>query len=472
MASLTAAFRKHLSSLADLRPGDGILIAFSGGKDSVALTGLLLEVRDEAGITLAACHVNHMIRGDEADRDEAFCRAFCEERGIPFSVRRADVPAFCEKEGVGLEEGARTERYRLLREVAKERGCRFIATAHTADDQAETVLFHLARGTGFAGAAGISPVSRDLIRPLLPFTAKTLAAYLEEKKLPFITDSSNADLAYTRNRLRREVLPALEKAVPGAGAALARFAGIAFSQNALIRKAADQWEKETGNDPKSARVRFRDAVLLAADEADRPLLYEILRRMAKTKGLSVPFERFEAILSLLKSAGMGKIIEIANGFSFFREKDSLSFGKTPHPVSTVPYRHILQIGDTAIPEIGAVLTRSAPARGKVRNIHKNHLIIQAASDRIKGELCVRGLSPGDRIRMNGMSKSVKKALCDAGVSADERKRLPVICDESGVFWVPRLGLSDRARDPEASFVFTMQLRFSPNEKNKKDGLPS
>ena len=117
------------------------------------------------------------------------------------------------------------------------------------------------------------------------------------------------------------------------------------------------------------------------------------------------------------------------------------------------------MGENPLPEIRAVLTRSAPERGKARNIHKKLLIIHAASDRIKGDLFAREIRAGDRVQMNGMSKSVKRALCDLGVDAEARRRIPLVCDGDGVFWIPGLGLCDRARDPEADYVFTMRLDY-------------
>ena len=459
MARLPSAFKRHLASLVSLSPGDAILVAFSGGKDSAALLSLLWDEKASLGFSLHACHVNHGIRGEEADRDEAFCRAFCLERGIPFTVCRADVPGFCKEKNVGVEEGARMERYRLLRETAKRDNCRYIATAHTADDQAETVLFRLARGAGFTGAAGIKPKTKDLIRPLLPFTAKELASYLKENKIPFVEDSSNKDLSYARNRIRQRVLPELAKAVTGAGGSLARFATIAAWQEAFVKKTADAWEIETGNNPSQGKVSFSNAAALTRDEADLPLLYEILCRMTSAQSLSLTRERFLSLVSILQGDKKGRRIEIADGFSFYREKDLLCFGRAPERDDVPSFKRLLRQGNNPIPEIRASLTLSGPTPGKARNIHKNLLIIHAASDRMKGELFVRKASPGDKICMNGMTKSVKKALCDVGVSSEERKRLPVICDDDGIFWVPKLGLCDRGRDPDASFVFTMKLSF-------------
>ena len=458
MADLLRAFPERLSSLGVV-PGDRVLVAFSGGKDSTALLSLLDRFKGDLGLELVACHVHHGIRRDQADRDEAFCRAFAKERGIPFTARRADVPTFCKEKGLGLEEGARRERYRLLREAAKETRCRLIATAHTADDEAETVLFRLARGAGFHGAAGIPQRSGDLIRPLLPYTTEEILAYLKENGLPFVTDESNRDLAFARNRIRHKVLPELEQAVPGSRASLVRFAQTASEQNKLVQKCADRWALETKNDPSTWSVSFSDVASLARDEADRPVLYEIAKRMTGTEDIAISRERFHALLSLLKGGGKGRIIEIEKDRSFFCKGDRLVFGATPKDASSPLFCRVLSVGENALPEIGATLTRSAPERGKARNIHKNLLIIQAASDRIKGDLFAREWRAGDRVQMNGMSKSVGKALGEIGVGPEARHRLPVICDEDGIFWVPYLGLCDRARDPEASFVFTMRLTY-------------
>ena len=183
-----------------LRQGERVLVALSGGADSVSL----LLVLQALGYEVRAFHLNHCLRGAESDRDEAFCRALCAERGVPLHVGRCDIAAL--SQGKAVEETARRERYRLLERAAE--GDK-VATAHTADDNLETVLFHLVRGSGAKGVSGIPPVRGAVIRPLLFAERREIEAFLRENGQDYVTDSSNLSDDYTRNRLRHSVLPML-----------------------------------------------------------------------------------------------------------------------------------------------------------------------------------------------------------------------------------------------------------------------
>ncbi|MGM9604063.1 MAG: tRNA lysidine(34) synthetase TilS, partial [Faecousia sp.] len=191
---LSAALREQVA------PGQQVVCAVSGGADSVALLFGMYLLREKLQINLSAAHLNHHLRGEESDRDEAFVRAFCDGYGIPLTVGDAWV----QPGKKGLEAAAREARYAFLRTLPGK-----IATAHTADDNAETVLMHLLRGTGLKGLGGIAPVSGPIIRPMLDITRQEVEAFLEEYHLPHREDSSNASDAFLRNRIRHHVMPLL-----------------------------------------------------------------------------------------------------------------------------------------------------------------------------------------------------------------------------------------------------------------------
>ena len=174
-----------------LRPGMKVLCAVSGGADSICLLHVLTREKDALGITLAAAHYEHGIRGEESQRDAAFTEKFCREKGIEFFCGHGDVPHYAEEHHLGLEEAARIKRYEFLYRCADDLGCDVIATAHNLEDNAETVLFHLARGTGLKGLCGIAPKSGRLIRPLLSVSREEIEAYLKEEGIPWVDDSSN-----------------------------------------------------------------------------------------------------------------------------------------------------------------------------------------------------------------------------------------------------------------------------------------
>ncbi len=213
------------AALAGEPAGTEVLLALSGGPDSASL----LDMAASGGEKLLLCHVNHGIRGAEADRDEEFCRGLAAKDGLPIEIFRADVPAEAVRTGEGLEEAARRVRYDCFGRLMAERGIGILATAHNADDNAETVLLRLVRGASAGGACGI-PAVRELpgggkvVRPLLGVTRERIMAYCSARGLGYVIDSTNSDIRYTRNRIRARVMPELKEINPDVAAAVARFA--------------------------------------------------------------------------------------------------------------------------------------------------------------------------------------------------------------------------------------------------------
>ena len=208
LAAQAAAFADKYNMLPQ---GSTVLCALSGGADSMALLSVLEALAKPRSLTLHAAHFNHQLRGEESQRDEDFVVQWCQKRGIPLVVGRGDVAQEAQEQGKGVEETARAMRYGFLTATAQELGADKIATAHNADDNAETLLLHLARGTGLDGLTGIPPVRGILIRPLLATPRIDIAVYLAQEEIPHVEDSSNQDTVYARNRLRQEVMPVLRE---------------------------------------------------------------------------------------------------------------------------------------------------------------------------------------------------------------------------------------------------------------------
>ena len=215
-------------------PGQRLCAAVSGGADSMTLLCLMRPLAEEKGIALTVCHVNHGLRGETADRDEAFVRDWCAAREIPFFAGRGDVRAFAEKTGRTVEEAARQLRYKFLEETRRREGFGCILTAHHADDSAETMLLNLLRGTGLKGLTGI-PEKRDcILRPLLSVTRAELAAYAAEHRIPFVEDSTNGTDDAARNVLRHQVLPVLKKLNPRVVENMSRTASLLAADEAAL----------------------------------------------------------------------------------------------------------------------------------------------------------------------------------------------------------------------------------------------
>lgn len=454
---LTQRFYDFLKAENMIAPGERVLVALSGGKDSVCLAKLLVDASEKFNFSVAACHIHHGIRGEEADRDALFCKNFCEKLSIPLFTEYCDVPAFCKKNKLGLEEGARMERYRLLNEVAKREGFQKIATAHSASDQAETVLFRLIRGTGFSGTKGILPKRENIIRPLLPFSSEEIKTFLESCQIPFTQDSSNADTIYSRNLIRKEIFPLIERINPRVRDALNRFGTMSVWQEKMLQKLWEKTEAENGFSAENGFIPLKTARELAKDEANFLLLFYGLSNLAKKHNISIDFVHFKALLSLLNYSESGKIIEISNGFCFEIQKDRVVFKKNECQKVGIEYQIELCDGENPLPFFCGTLSLFRENSKNAENINKKSLIIRLDSDKICGRLQARNLRPGDSIVMYGMHKSIKKMLCDSSIPKEYRQYIPIVCDEEEIVWVPFLGLCDKVRNDTPKKTATLTL---------------
>jgi len=438
--------------------GDRVLVALSGGVDSVTLLHLLICGKERIGFELAACHIHHMIRGEEADRDLEFCRKLCSQKKIPFFFELCNVPEYCRNHSCGMEEGARILRYRALDQVAAREGYGKIATAHNANDQCETLLFRLFRGTGVAGCAGIPPIRDRYIRPLLRFSRSEIENYAQSFPLPFTSDSSNDDILISRNRIRHHIIKEAKEINPRAEESLLRFSQQAKWHASLLDALCNQLESSQKIDFSQGMVPLSLLKPLTENEAGYPVLHRVLEKMTN-HNISIDFERFQALLSLLKRSTSGKIVEINRNAFFSIEMNDLLFS-TSAPQNCPNFKIPATIGSNPLPTGFGEIKISQRIQGKAENINKNNLIIHLSSDKIEGELFIRNYRSGDCIQMNGMTKTMKKLFCDHGISALERNRIPLLCDEKGILWIPGIGLSDRARPENAAFHQTVSYQIT------------
>ena len=455
------------STLAGLPADTPVLLALSGGADSSALLHMLLC----AGVPVRAAHVNHGIRGAAADRDEAFCRALAGKYGIPLSVLRADVPAIASADGTGLEEAARGVRYGFFRREMEQHGIPILATAHNADDNLETLLFHVVRGSGPRGGCGIPPVRPFdesgkfvIVRPILGMTKDEVFAYCRANGINYVTDETNADTAYSRNRLRSNVLPELKKLNPDASGAALRFCEMLREDNSYLD--AQAASLADGTDNADALAALPDAIL------SRTLVTECRRA-----GAEPAYAHVRALMLALR-AGRGSVAlpggitaHVGDGRLIFRADARLRRADTPqYPApACVP----LRFGENRVPGCAGTLVVSDDAKKcnkSCRGIYNLSINVSLNIDTIIEGLFIRPRQPGDRIRIGGMSKSIKKLLCDAHtpLDAETRRALPVVCDREGIVWVPFLpprdGFRAAADAPDSpAAVRRITVSFVPDE---------
>jgi tRNA(Ile)-lysidine synthase len=308
-------------------------VAVSGGADSVALLRLLVAMRAELGVVVSAVHFNHKLRGKASDADEKFVAALAEKLGATLHLGRADVAGKAKREKANLEDAARRARYEFFERLAERGAMEIVATAHTMDDQAETVLAHIFRGTGIAGLAGIHPVAGRVVRPLLGFRREELRKFLRAKKQGWREDASNRDITRTRARMRKKLLPLLEKQFnPAVIEHLAALADRAREQASLVHCLAEQFFLNhvvlEGN---SARIGLAELLnplaLQQAEESDvlrARLIQEIAERTRQRRG-QISAGHIAAIVQMAKMGEPGKRLQIPGGIDVLRERNALLF---------------------------------------------------------------------------------------------------------------------------------------------------
>ena len=417
---------KQLREYDMVKPGDAVVCAVSGGADSVAMLFAFYLLREKLDITLSAAHFNHHLRGEESDRDEAFVRDFCRGYDIPLVEGSGEV---CPGKK-GLEAAAREARYAFLDTLPGK-----IATAHTADDNAETVLMHLVRGTGLKGLGGISPVNGRVIRPMLTVTRQEVLSFLEEYSLPFVEDSSNGSDQFLRNRLRHHVMPLLKEENP-------RLAENLSAMAMELRQDAAALEPE-GALPSVTRLRQMKPALRS----------RALAAFLKECGVPEPERRHirqteELVFSDKPSAWAA----FPGGVIVGREYDRLARREESKPLEEV----VLQPGQTLeLPEI-SLRVRYVPAE-EICNT-KNIFTVNT-----QGPVTLRSRQTGDTIRLNVGSQSLKKLFVDRKIPAAMRNLVPVIADAEGIVGVGGIGANV---DRLAEELPAMQIRLEETEKER------
>lgn len=420
MLNKLLAFSREQDMIA---PNDHIVCAVSGGADSIALLFALYLLRDKLGITLSAAHFNHRLRAEESDRDEQFVRDFCAHYDIPLTVGGANVVSG-EK---GLEAAARDARYAFLRTLSGK-----IATAHTANDNAETLLMHIIRGTGLKGLGGITPVSGNVIRPMLTVTRADVEAFLAEWGLSHIEDSSNESDAFLRNRVRHQIMPLLRAENPS----------IAENMSAMaLRLRLD--EEYIAQSAKSEA--FSVPALRAMHTSQRA---RALEQLLKAHGVREPeAAHIHLAEKLVFSENPSAQASFPHGITLTRCYDSLTVFAPPAPLAPIP----LRMGECV--EFGAYRI-SCTSATQIVNTQDTFTIPQSDT------LCVRARTSGDTIRLSGGTKSLKKLFIDRKIPASERSCVPVIADAGGVCAVFSIGVH---LDRVASMLPAVQIHI---EKKK------
>jgi len=438
--------------------GETLLIGVSGGPDSVCLLHLLNHLREGMGLVLHVAHLDHMLRGADSDGDAAYVSRLASSLSIPATVERADVAAHRQGRRLSIEEAAREVRFAFFARVARDVGAERIALGHTRDDQVETILMNLLRGTGLTGLRGMMPITSlrtaggnrlEVIRPLLEVSREQTEGYCREFDLNPRIDISNFSLAHTRNRVRHELVPALKRYNRNVDAALLRTADAAAGAVSFMDdEVSGIWDSVVTVQP--------NGLLIDSEELSgcHPAVQRHLLRRAIAAVLGdlvdVQAVHIDKMVQAL-SAPAGRRIVLPRGLSFsvgYRDC-LLSSGAAeacPFPSMEQQYR-IAVPGETAIPGWRIRASLAASADGKAGG-YVAHLDLDA----VGRDLSVRARKPGDRFRPLGMegSKSLQDFMVDARIPRSWRGRIPLVCSPDGIVWVVGWRIAEGAKVTDAT----------------------
>ncbi len=423
-----------------LLEGMHVCVCLSGGADSAVLLHVMYSLQEQLGIKLSACHFHHGIRGEEADRDQEFCCMLCDGYDIPFYTEKADLPALQPQSGMSMEAFAREKRYRWFDSLEKQHGIQRFATAHHLDDNAETVLFRAIRGTTVSGLSGIPSVRGKFIRPFLSVTKREILAYASEASLSFVEDSSNSSFDYTRNYLRHAVLPAMEKVNPAVKDALSRLSVYAATDNDFI---------ESMLPPFSA---FQDCSGLHPAILQRT----VSRNHQIVTGTGLCYQHLDTIMEAI-SSGHNTRITLPGGYECVVCENVFSFCKKAETSSEPLTSGVLSSKELLLCS-GRILisTEEAIPQKFVYNLSTEILL---SSKGIYGMIRYRSRCPGDRLRLRGVNRSVKKLMSESRIPISLREMLPVFYDDNGIVAIPFVGVADRVfvKDGEEDAVIRVYI---------------
>lgn len=410
---------------------DRIVVGLSGGADSVCLLSVLNSLKAEYGFSLVAAHINHGIRGAEAQRDEESCKRLCESLNVPLEILHADIPTLSKQQGIGEEECGRIVRYDFFRSLAGERGK--IATAHNLNDNAETLLLNLVRGAGSKGACGIPPVRDNIIRPLIETDRESIEKYCEENELQYVTDSTNLECEYSRNKIRIKVLPTLCEINQNAVGALSGFASRMREQEAFLESVVNE----------KYALCVKNSVLY---EAEFSALDIFLKKRIAGRFLSeLSHGEVESkhIDAFLRFVGSGKTL-VTGSAAEIVSRDGKIF-KKPEQAEQFSVDFSLDDKKVNLPFCGISIEKYDTK--DLQNLNKDMLDNLIDCDKISNTLILRSRKDGDKFTFSKrrITKTVKKLFNEDKIPPEVRNKMIILDSDGEVVWLRGYGTNKKFR---------------------------
>ncbi len=450
MYSLRTGVVETIRKYRMIQPGEKIAVAVSGGPDSMALLYLLHDLRQELECALYVAHLDHMLRGEESEADAEYVKEHAEKLDLPITVEAVNVKKMITSKE-SLESGARRIRYEFYERVMADAGADKVAQGHNSDDQAETIIMRLLRGSGAHGLGGIPSVRGSFIRPLIETSRSEIDRYLRLLQVTPRHDSSNLHTIYRRNKIRLELLPLLEHEYsPNIKHILRQTGELLRTEDDLLTALAEEATAQCVQypDARTAIIRISDL-----DGHHLALQRRILRLVIKTLVGDLggfDYDHIRDILELAHSGATGSIINVPRGLSAEKVYNNLILRHGYQPkIATVPFDYRISIpGETAIPELSLLIRATGPEEvcGEYRKPQmKDESQATLDYDRIRGDLHLRNRRSGDRFRPLGMSgtKKLKDFFIDQKIPRDLRDRVPLLTNGNDILWVVGYRLDDR-----------------------------
>jgi len=468
-----------------LSPGDGVVVGLSGGADSVTLLSALHSLKEKLQLTIHAAHINHNLRGRASRKDERLARLLCEKLWVPFFVFQANVWEYARENKIGTEEAGRKLRYQYLHQCMAECNAHKIAVGHNQDDNAETILLNLFRGTGLKGLCGIPPVNGQIIRPLLEVSRKDIDAYVKENGLPFAKDKTNFSSNYSRNYIRNQITPKIRKHFGDK-------TSTTMAKNAMLLRADEEalstitdWEVKRMMAYNFAEKKRMPSYVLESEVSlsINELLAQPLAIVRRIIRKTINNLRGEFGLEDIQSTHIEAIIDLAHGksgrevslpgFKARREYENLVLHKSQE--NTHPgYCYTLSTDSPVhIPPLTITLTLG-PLGSK--NIEKDsastlsHCTQAFNYDKVRGPLEIRNRRPGDKITLSSGTKKLQDYFTDTKTPRNQRDTTPLLADGSNILWIMdkhnRVSVAYQPQDNQAICVIN-QERINPSCKSKK-----
>ena len=437
--------------------GEKLLVAVSGGPDSVCLLHILSNLRQELDIELHIAHLNHQLRGKDSEADAGYVAGLARRLGLPATIESRDVKAYRKKNRISLEEAAREVRYDFLAGVTAAVGAARVAVGHTADDHIETILMHLLRGSGTRGLRGLLPLVQRksaagdliIIRPLLELSREETAAYCRQHKLRPRTDTSNFSPEPFRNRIRHYLLPELRKYNPQVAKALLRTASIAADDLDFIDKEVDRLWSNIVRKQKDSVVIAKKSFITLPPTLKRYLLRRAVESVLGTLK-DIEAGHIEDVLNALDKQA-GKVIGLPFGLNFTIEYDRFVLARDTASLCPFPALEneiALNIpGKTRVPEWNIEASVLSPSEVKAREGKSIDFSAYFDFDRTGSRLTVRSRRPGDRFQPLGMGglKKLNQFMIDARIPQQWRRCVPIVASTEQIIWVVGWRIDERTK---------------------------